>query len=148
MDNQLLAHVGGEVLVVGALAFYFHKQNTELHQQIAILKNTCRELGSAVEELQDSISQIGMVLSGGAARTNPAPTPAPRRRYPSPPKPQRSKLGRVGTTATVKSGSDSSSSSSDEDGTLNDNDLDKELKNELEEMEKMRCDGDVCTIKV
>ena len=174
MDNQLLAHVGGEILVVGALAFYFHKQNSELHQEIAMLKNTCRELAAAVEELQESVGQIGMVLGGSRPQrprplapasaqpqtplaTTPlyskpaAPAPAHSHHHSHHKKPNRkSKLRKH---VTVESDSSSSSSSSSEEHTFNDNDLDKELQSEINELDTHRdrgveCQGDVCSIKI
>ena len=178
MDNQLLAHVGGEILVVGALAFYFHKQNSELHQEIAMLKNTCRELAAAVEELQESVGQIGMVLGGSrpqrprplAPASAQPPTPAqtplattPLYSKPAAPAPAHShhhshhkkpnRKSKLRKHVTVESDSSSSSSSSSEEHTFNDNDLDKELQSEINELDTHRdrgveCQGDVCSIKI
>lgn len=62
MNNITLAHIGGELVLVGGIAFYFHKKTSMLQQEIALLKKEMQANTETIEELQDAIQRLGAMV--------------------------------------------------------------------------------------
>ena len=82
MNNITLAHIGGELVLIGGVAFYFHRKTNTLQEDVNTLKKENKELSDAVEDLQENLQRLGTMFMqlqqqlGG--RRIPQPQPQPR----------------------------------------------------------------------
>lgn len=74
MNNVTLAHIGGDLVLIGGVAFYFHRKTSALQEEINVLKRENKEMSNAIIELQDSLQQLGsivMQMQAGRAQSQP-----------------------------------------------------------------------------
>lgn len=143
MDNITLAHVGGELVIIGGIVYYFHKKYTNIQDQVNYLKSENEELRALIEELQEGMQQLGAMVmkqtNSPPQRSTPTTQPiqstlretmnvshkTPKRRR------------RIPKSDTEDSGNE----------TYDDRDLDSELAGEFKELDTQRCQGDFCDLK-
>lgn len=148
MNNVTLAHIGGELVVIGGIAFYFQRKTSALEQQILQLQQENRELVTAIDELGDQMQQLAAMVMQGRQQPRQAPTPVPRqgrtRKDRRPPPVSKVIDSAQRAPPTTQAFSDDNDSGNE---TLDDRELDRELEQDLQELEKSRkCDGDVCEL--
>ncbi len=194
MNNITLAHIGGELVLIGGVAFYFHRKTNTLQDDLTALKKENKELADSVEELQGAIQQLGamvMQLQQGVPRfqpqPQPQPKPKPKREHFRQPHPQQQQqqqqpnpmqdmmqmmTGMTGMTgigmvpgrqqdigghvitsprqeAPKKKRRPKSDSEDSGDDTYDDNELDKELAGEYQQLDSERtkkCEGETCQL--
>ena len=147
MNNVTLAHVGGELVLIGGVAFYFHRKTALLQQELEALKKANAELCESVLELREGMQQLGSMVMQSQQQTPPPLRPAeaftvpprrqplqqrkrPKHRKPQPP-PQE-----------IPTETDDS-----DDETIDDRELDRELEGEYTRLTSERkCEGDTCTL--
>ena len=152
MNKYQMAHIGGELVVISGVTFYFNKKITETNEKIAELQEENEELRSIVSELQSQVNQLGKfcyMLQNGVGMNEPVSTnegvktvknevhETPRRKT----KPTNSRKEKRPSKKVV--------SSSDEDSgmeTFDDRDLDAELEDELQELNNTTCSNGTCTL--
>lgn len=94
MNNVTLAHIGGDLVLIGGVAFYFHRKTNVLQEELSMLKKDNKELADAMEEIQDNMQQLGAMVMQlqqqmGRGRAPPQPQPQPQQAQPAqPPQPQ------------------------------------------------------------
>ena len=72
MNNITLAHIGGELVVISGVAFYFHKKTTALQAEVDSLKRDNEQLIAAVKDLQQGLQQLGGAI--GELQVSQRPT--------------------------------------------------------------------------
>lgn len=161
MNNVTLAHIGGEMVIIGGLAFYCHKKNTELKNELHKLEEKNTELTEIVNKLQDHLQKLSYAFmqfqENSYQQQQPPPppqksvppppqksvSPPPQKSVNLPPRTSRSRPLKNKTPAKITSISDDSESGDD---TIADTELDKELDTELSKLNGKDCDGDTCPI--
>lgn len=148
MNNVTLAHIGGELVVIGGIAFYFQRKTSALEHQILQLQQENRELVTAIDELGDQMQQLAAMVMQGRQQPRQAPAPVPRqgrtRKDRRPPPVSQVIDSAQRAPPTTKAFSDDNDSGNE---TLDDRELDRELEQDLQELEESRkCDGDVCEL--
>jgi len=144
-NNITIAHIGGEIVVIAGIAFYFHKKTGNLQNEITELKKQNVELREAVEHLNESLNQLGamvMQMNGPNKFINQQTTQLQERTSSiSTKKPKGSSVVLPPKRKKVpkKVMSDDSG-----DETLDDNFLDQELQKETNEYD---CEGEMCMLK-
>jgi hypothetical protein len=176
MNNTTLAHIGSELLVVGGLAFYFHRKTSGLQDAVLQLQKENRDLIEVINEIQEDMQQLATIVTQQQRQlsgTRPAGPAGPSQMKPVPRKPalrdqraqpvQSQPAAQLETVApqggtvpprTVAAPSSQQSKPSptedtDESGleTLDENELDKELSGEYEKLAKERqCNNGVCEL--
>lgn len=145
-----MAHIGGELVIISGVVFYFNKRISETNEKLAELQEENEELRGIVAELQSQVNQLGkfcyMMQNGVSMKESGAKEDRKIVKNEVHETPQRKlsrkdkrPLKRVAETVT----------SSDEDSgmeTFDDRDLDDELENELEELNNPICKNGVCTL--
>ena len=149
MDNMTLAHVGGELVLIGGVAFYFHRKTTLLTEQIEVLKQENKKLAEAIIELQENLNQLGMVIMNAPIQQrSPLQTPPQHKlKMQAPLQPRQESMSsqlkmhhQQGSRKLVeKADSDTG------DETLDDRILDQELE-EIEKPQRKKCDKDICEL--
>lgn len=153
MNNVTLAHIGGELVVIGGVAFYFHRKTTLLEQQIIQLQKENRELATAIDNLGEQMQQLADFVMQGAPpthrpRSQPQQTPVPRQGRPTRPKAPSPAVA-IDNAQRIPPRRRPVPSDDDDSGneTLDDRELDRELEKDLQELESSRsCKGDVCEL--
>ena len=156
MNNVTLAHIGGELVVIGGVAFYFHRKTTLLEQQVMQLQKENRELAAAIDNLGEQMEQLAEFVMQGAPPAprprqqpqQPQQTPVPRQGRPTRPKAPPPVVA-VDTAQRMPPRRRPAPSDDDDSGneTLDDRELDRELEKDLQELETSRsCEGDVCEL--
>lgn len=74
LDNKQLVHIGAEVVVFAGLTFYFSKKNAKLMGHIAELSQRLEEQEDHINKLETAINNIGTLLQN---RVMPALTGRP-----------------------------------------------------------------------
>lgn len=129
MNNVTLAHIGGDLVIIGGVAFYFHRKTNFLQEQISDLQKENKELHAVIADLQSNIQDIGtMIYQMQRPSTGPRHIP----RQPS----QRAMYKQQSSPAHAPK-DDLQSSPTDEDY-FEDGDLDSELANEYKQLDKER----------
>lgn len=86
MNNITLAHIGGDLVLIGGVAFYFHRKTAALSEEILTLKKENKLLSDAIVELQENFQQLGdafMQLQGaGGPQQQPQRVQVPPQRRP------------------------------------------------------------------
>lgn len=160
MDKITLAHIGGELVIIGGVAFYFHRKTVKMTDRITALEQENAELKEAIQALNDSLQELGMIvmqMRGAkmqqAAASQQSPM-APIIMSMMPPihqnkvtekaikKPILKKPSLPVKPARKTVGDDSG------DETLDEADLDKELEPELSQLNKERKDPSATIAKV
>jgi uncharacterized membrane protein len=62
MENLNISHIGGELVLIGGVAFYFHRKTNTLQEQITALKEENHELSETMEELKNTIQQLASMV--------------------------------------------------------------------------------------
>jgi len=62
MNNITLAHIGGELVLIGGVAFYFQKKTSMLQHEINTLKKDNELMIETIEDLQEGIQQLGSIV--------------------------------------------------------------------------------------
>ncbi len=130
IDTKLMAHVAVEIVVIGAVTFYFHKKTRDLSDRLDALEKQNEFLRNAVESHDAYLREIfeGKQPQRHAPKrmTTPSPAPAPQR-PPRPPRPQRPE---------------------ESEPDFDDEDLDAELQDEFNELgSEDECDNGLCEVK-
>jgi hypothetical protein len=172
-SNVNLAHIGSELIVLGSIVFYFHKKTGDLGTRVEILEKENRELKDKLTDVVNQINQIGSLLirlqnSQGQNAPQSMPQSGLRHRKPhipqsqaqpvksqpqSPLQPQQTKSQPQQTKSQPKSVLKSPLEEarivelSDDEEDFDNEDLDKELEQELSTLNKERdCDDDKCSL--
>ena len=58
MNTVTVAHIGGELLVISGVAFYFHRKTSQLQAEVDVLKKENEDLINSVNELQEQMQQL------------------------------------------------------------------------------------------
>jgi hypothetical protein len=169
MNNVTLAHIGTELVVIGGIAFYFHRKTNLLQTELEALKKENLSLVETLNDMQDNLQQLGnLVMRLQQQIQNPFQHQQTNtRKKPSsnnvqlPPLSQTNKHPTVVSEPPKRTGlhrrrvrkhSDDSASE-----TYDDTELDRELEVEYDKLNKERnknkeepriveCDGDVCEL--
>lgn len=127
MNNIMLAHMGGELLVVAGVSYYFHRRTSSLQQEIDTLKAQNADLIKAMESMGQDMQKLYYMIKpsgppnqGGQGQEPEQPGPGQSHKKPSRP-PQKKR-------PTKKP------SSTDGEETLDDEDLDEMLKEDYKEL--------------
>ena len=161
MNNITLAHIGGELVLVGGLAFYFHRKNNMMMKEIAQLKQQNQQLHETIMELQENVQQIGgammqMQQMGGQmsvmnqqmpqTKRHPMQTQQSQARRPIQQRVVQKHKTEIEKSKKKKKIMSDSDDSGDE--TYDDKELDKELSKEYTTLAKERekCDGERCEL--
>ncbi len=152
------------MVLIGGIAFYFHRKTNALQEDIEVLKKQYKELAQAFQELQENQQQLGsmVVQLQQVVGRRPAP-PSPKQRPPVVPLnnmggmvqqmiPGLSPMHHDSRPARKKKHRREKSDSEDSgDETFDDQELDKELAGEYQQLSNERkknmCEGDVCSLK-
>lgn len=164
MDKITLAHIGGEIVLIGGVAFYFHRKTVKMNEQIVALQKENAELKEAIQELNNSLQELGMIVMQmrGAQRAS-VHQPTPQQQSPiapiimsmmSPPMQQnkvtekaikkpalpKKQSQQQQQTETFRAMPPRKTDGGDDSGdeTLDEADLDKEIEKELVELSKER----------
>ena len=164
MDKITLAHIGGEIVLIGGVAFYFHRKTVKMNEQITALQKENAELKEAIQDLNSSVQELGMLVmqmrnalgSRASAASVSATTPPIIMSMGLPPFQQQGnkvtekaikkpsiKLepqSSTTTKATVRKVNTGGDDSGDETS-LDEADLDKEIEQELSQLSKERKDN-------
>lgn len=159
MDNVTLAHMGGEVVVLAGMAFYFNKRISALEQE---LQNMNKNMVATIDDMQYAINQLGAMVSKLQQGDNVSGTTSGSGRHSRPhhhsrPRATASPAVTTAQPATQKRPAPRKNMAavevvdpSEDEHTYDDNELDKELSQEYKELsedrKQLRCDGDVCQI--
>jgi len=150
MNNITLAHMGGEIVVIAGMAFYFHKKTGNLQTQVEELKKQNIELREAVEQLSESLNQLGAMFmqlnNGGQPQSflNPNIQDTSKVAQRNVSAPRRPKQSSVVLPPKKKKVQKKVLSDDSGDETLDDAFLDKELEKETNEYD---CEGEMCMLK-
>ena len=60
MNNVTIAHIGGELILMAGISFYFHKKVTTLQHEVTKLHAEHNDLAELVEEMKDVIRQLNI----------------------------------------------------------------------------------------
>jgi erythromycin esterase-like protein len=157
MNNVTLAHIGGDLVLIGGLAFYFHKKNNAMMKEITLLKQQNQQLNETIMELQENIQQLGNAfmqfqqMNGQMAfmdrqpkRNVVQPQTLSQQRRPL----QKHNQRRIIEEKPKKNKKMLSDSDDSGDETYDDKDLDKELSKEYTTLAKERdtCKGEQCEL--
>lgn len=158
MNNVTLAHIGGDLVLIGGVVFYFQKKTSKLAEEIETLKKDNKELNEMVDELTRGMQQLGtmfMQLQQQIKKSNTAspvvvqqPVQLTPLQTPLEPTPifVKSKKAKQVKKSTV------SMDSSESEETIDDKELDKELTTEYSRLEDERkkktveCTEDKCKL--
>jgi len=153
MNNITLAHVGGELVIIGGVAFYFHRKTKSLETELEELKRQTNELKAVINDMQDTIQQLGsMVVRQSQTQSQTQTQRSKEKEYLTvPPKVSQQSMARQPVSKpprrkqVKKNDSDDSGSE-----TLDDADLDRELATEFkklnQERSRIECNNDVCEL--
>jgi hypothetical protein len=149
MNKLQMAHIGGELVLISGVAFYFNKRITETNDKIAELMEENEELRTVVVDLQEKVNQLGRVcymLQTGVNVQQEKKTivrnevhETPKRRTQEVVKNRKNKNG-------MKQPVQYSSEEDSGMETFDDRDLDAELEDEIKELNKSRCVDGTCTL--
>jgi chromosome segregation ATPase len=163
MNNITLAHIGSELVIIGGIAFYFHRKTNMLQTELENLKMENKNLTELVNDMQENLQQLGNVVMHLQQQLHNQSVPHRNRSTKQtsvqlPPLEQvnkhplvdnRKRNSGLHRRRPVKKHSDDSGSE-----TLDDTELDKELESEYDKLQKERrvhavddCEGDVCSLE-
>ena len=142
MNNVTLAHIGGEIVLIGGVAFYFHRKTKNLGEQIVTLQKENAELREAIQDLSEQIQQLGnMVMQMRHSHIQTKPTQVQQK--------PTVQVKQVPKKVSVQQ-PPLQTSKIETFSQIEEDDLDKEISEELEELQKGReqnCDEDgVCKL--
>ena len=174
MENISLSHIGGELVLIGGIAFYFHRKTNNLQEQITALTEENKELCETIEELKNGLQQLATMIMQNTQQTfsQPVSRSVPQMRHVSQPSAQRQQKSiplrrqvssqqpvpqpvsqpihqqlthqKQRETFTKTSGGDSDDSGDD---TYENDYLDAEIGDELAKLSKeTNCDDDQCKL--
>lgn len=78
MDNIRIAHIGGELVVIGGIAFYLHRKATNLEAEVEALKKTNEELISEIGKITKSLNNLGSIVMQFQQSRSHQPLPQPQ----------------------------------------------------------------------
>lgn len=171
MNNYMLTHIGGEIIIIAGVVYYCQRKNTLLKEELDKTNEKVKKLFSIITELQEDIQQMGAVmmhlqknskssrnLYQDNIKSNIVLSPIKER---NPPLSKRKLQTKVDIVQQPKQESieflndiiddvdvDVDVETDDE---LNDDELDKVLSDEFEQLKEerkknMKCDNDVCEL--
>lgn len=153
-----MAHIGGELVIFGCIAYLGYRQLSKLQTEINTLREENKQLAAAVNELQNNIDQLAAIVLQSQQNYPQQPEKRKPRRsrvrpeqrttvLDTPPQPQPQRRAPQPQRRAVVLPDDSDDSG---DETLDDKDLDAELASEIQELETQRqrvvCDDDQCQL--
>jgi hypothetical protein len=159
LDTKTMAHIGGELVVIAGISFYFYRKTSALQEEIDNLKKQNMELIKAIEEIDSNMQQLYLMVRG-VQPPPPVPVAEPLRTPPGGIK------GAGGSRSSPKPGPPKKSAPKRKDRKLDpadtgDETLDEEMMDEMlkEDYKQMKkpppklgvskveeCTDDVCTL--
>jgi hypothetical protein len=93
MNTVTMAHIGTEMVVIGGIAFYFHRKTQQLQEENKKLSERVEELAGLVEAMQERLGQLigqtdhieAFLAAQNAARSAAQARPEPVTLLPQPP---------------------------------------------------------------
>lgn len=145
MNNITLAHVGGELVLLGGIAFYFHRKTAALQDVLTKMQSEQEDLQETIEEMKEVIQQLNAAVMQLRHTQMPKAMPVhvPKRDFTPVKKPKKKPPRRVEPIT------------DSEDSGLNNSELDRELADEYIQLQQDRnnvredrddCEGEVCEL--
>lgn len=161
MNNTTMAHVGAEIAVLGGVVFYFHRKNSQLQEMIVELAQSNQMLLERIGNLENDMDYLGKALSSMHLKsTQTVPPTTPRQSVKSVKQEKTSQpanltFEQMQQMMAMMKAQEAKSEPAPEKTVIepiqvydNNADLDKELENELGELQTTRvvCDGQTCSL--
>jgi len=160
MNNTQLAHIGGELLLVGGISFFLNKKIEDLKEQLGDVQQEHNDMKEGMLQLQQENTQLKQVINELMNRTSSimnhlqptsnTPDIKPQPSVVTPVKKKKLRRKQSSNTTDVPIPStriepvDDSSDSGDH--TLDDGELDNLLEQEFNNMNTSHCENGVCTL--
>lgn len=145
-----MAHIGGELILISGVAFYFNKRIAETNDKIAELMGENEDLRNTVNELEEKVNQIGRMIYMMQNGVNvQQEKKIVKNEVHETPKRKTQEVVRNKKNKNVMKQQVVQYSSEEDSGmeTFDDRDLDAELEDEINELNKTRCNKDgTCTL--
>jgi hypothetical protein len=71
MNNVMLAHIGGEVVAMAGIFYFFYRKTGQLEEQINLLKAQNEELIKVIESLGQDLQKVYSIVTGSRGAPPP-----------------------------------------------------------------------------